>query len=220
MDCSNQYFRQNIRSYLLLKPGLCFDTFWLEESWMFSRLGVLVCELWIVNCELWVVILEGESDWNDYNVCLSGLSSLYAKDELSISIFRGSLSRALPPSLFLYIYKEESEEENESRPSKRIESQIVCREKEGLVFWVGQSSRPLFICRSESNDAFQKLPRENQLERRRRRKKKRRCTLNSIICCISKYTFVLNFCKEILLFLCFWEEENNLYTRDNQTATP
>lgn len=153
---------------------------------MFSRLGVVVCDLWIVS-------VEGESDWNDYNVCLSSLSSLYAKDELSIiSIFRGSLLRALPPSLSLH-KKEENEEENESRTSKRRESQIVCREKEGLVFWVGQSSRPLFICRSESNDAFQKLPRENQLERRRRRKKKRRCTLNSIICCISKYTFVLNF---------------------------
>lgn len=123
-------------------------------------------------CELWIVIVEGELDWNDYDVCLSSLSSLYAKDELSISIIRGSLLRALPlslpPSLSL---KKENEEENESRTSKRRESQIVCREKEGLLFRVGQSSRPLFICRSESNDAFQKLPRENQLERRRRRKK-------------------------------------------------
>lgn len=114
--------------------------------------------------------VEGELDWDDYDICLSSLSSLYAKDELSISIFRGSLLRALPPSLSIYI-KKKSEEENESRTSKRRESQIVCREKEGLVFRVGQSSRPLFICRSESNDAFQKLPRENQLERRRRRKK-------------------------------------------------
>lgn len=101
--------------------------------------------------------MEGESDWNDYNVCLPSLSSLYAKDWLSISIFRGSVLRALPPSLSIHEKKEESEEENESRTSKRRESQIVCREKEGLVFWVGQSSRPLFICRSESNDAFQKI---------------------------------------------------------------
>lgn len=72
---------------------------------MFSRLGVGVCELWFVNCGLWIVSVEGESDWNDYNVCLSSLSSLYAKDELSISIFRGSLLRALPLSLSLCLLK-------------------------------------------------------------------------------------------------------------------
>lgn len=111
--------------------------------------------------------VEGESDRNDYNVCLSSLYSLYAQEELDRHLHEIFVESS--PSLS--IYKEESEEENESRTSKRRESQIVCREKEGLVFWVGQSSRPLFICRSESNDAFQKLPRENQLERRRRRKK-------------------------------------------------
>lgn len=53
-----------------------------------------------MNCDLWIVIVEGESDWNDYNVCLSSLSSLYAKDELSISIFRGSSLRDLSLSLY------------------------------------------------------------------------------------------------------------------------
>lgn len=95
-----------------------------------------------MNCGLWIVIVEGESDWNDYDVCLSGLSSLYAKDELSISIFRGSLLRDFPLSSSLH-KKEESEEENRSRTSKRRESQIVCREKEGLVFWVGQKFQTL-----------------------------------------------------------------------------
>lgn len=64
--------------------------FLAEETRMHSRLGVMISDLWIVS-------VEGESDWNDYNVCLSGLSSLYAKDELSISIFRVSLSRAVSP---------------------------------------------------------------------------------------------------------------------------
>lgn len=48
-----------------------------------------------------IVIVGGESDRNDYDVYLSSLSSLYAQEELSINIFRGSVLRALPLSLYI-----------------------------------------------------------------------------------------------------------------------
>lgn len=70
-----------------------------------------------MNCDLWIVIVEGESDWNDYNVCLSSLSSLYAKDELSINIFRGSLLRSLSLSLSLYRNKKVKRQSREKGPS-------------------------------------------------------------------------------------------------------
>lgn len=74
-----------------------------------------------MNCDLWIV--EGESDWNDYDVCLSGLSSLYTKNELSRGIFRGSLLRALPLPLSLSsIYKKK-------KMKKKMKAEQVKEEK-------------------------------------------------------------------------------------------
>lgn len=177
---------------------------------MFSCLGVVVCDFWIVDCELWFVDCDcgGRirskrlwylSVWPRLasRVFMSFYLLLNAKDRSIINIFRKSLLR----DLSLHIKRR--------RWRGRAEKQAHHgREKEGLVFWVGQSSRPLFICRSESNDAFQKLPRENQLERRRRRKKEAEMyTKFYFICCISKYTFVLKIFVKKFFFSCGFEKK-------------
>lgn len=76
--------------------------------------------------DLWIV--EGESDWNDYNICLSGLDwplesschfvlLLNIKDELSISILMGSLLRFLSLSLSPYRKKKVKRQSREKGPS-------------------------------------------------------------------------------------------------------
>lgn len=62
------------------------------------------------------MIVEGESDRNDYDVCLSSLSSLYAKDELSINILMGSLLRDLSLSR-RYKKKKVKRQSREKAPS-------------------------------------------------------------------------------------------------------
>lgn len=51
------------------------------------------------------MIVEGELDWNDYDICLPSLSSLYAQEELDRHLHEVFVESSPSPSLSVSIKK-------------------------------------------------------------------------------------------------------------------
>lgn len=172
-----------------------------------------------MNCDLWIVIVEGESDWNDHDVYLPSLSSLYAQEELDRHLHEVFVESSPSLSRSIYIRKKMKKKMKAEQVKEEKARSFVGKKKVWCSGW-GKVPDPCSFVEVNPTTRFKNCRGIISWRGGEGGRKKRRCTLNSIICCISKYTFVLNFCGKKFFFSCVFEKKKTTCIREITRQPP